>query len=171
MAIALSCDCGRSLRLKDELAGRKIRCPSCDTSLTVPTPETNAEDEALDILLGDAPAEKTPSRSAPIESGVQSEEPRRPVPAPVRVEPPRPAPAPPKKATISKRRPVKDEEDSGVRSFGIAINGQIIIGGLMLLGGLGLCLLGLVNHYIVFGGVSLFVWGVVYITRGFRGGD
>jgi hypothetical protein len=166
MAIALSCDCGRSLRLKDELAGRKIRCPSCNASLTVPTPETNTEEEALDILLGDAPAQKTPPRPAPIESGVQAEKPSR----PVRIEPPRPAPAPPKKPKeSSKPRPARRERESEGRRFGIAINGEIILGGLMLLGALALCLVGLANYYFYFGGISLFVWGIVHIVHGFRG--
>ncbi len=169
MAIALTCDCGRSLRLKDELAGRKIRCPSCQVSLTVPPPETNTEDEALDILLGDAPAEKTPSRCAPIESGVQTEEPSRPVSVPVRVEPPRPSPPPAKKPALSKRRPAKDKEDSGGRRFGIAVNGEIILGGVMLLGALGLCLLGFGSGYFALGGISLFIWGVIHIVHGFRG--
>jgi hypothetical protein len=169
MAIALTCDCGRSLRLKDELAGRKIRCPSCNDSLTVPTPETNADDEALDILLGDAPAEKTPSRPAPVESGVQTEEPRRPVPAPVRVEPPRPAPAPVKKPTTSKRRPAKDDEDGGGRGFGIAINGNIIIGSLMVIGAVAWFLIRLGQGWLVFGSLFLFVFGILRIVRGFRG--
>jgi hypothetical protein len=170
MPIALSCDCGRSLRLKDELAGRKIRCPSCNASLTVPTPEANAEEEALDILLGDAPAEKkTPSRPAPVESGIQKEEPSRPVPTPVRVELPRPAPPPPKNPTISKRRPAKDEEDSGGRGFGIAINGNIIIGTLMVIGSVAWFLIRLGQGWLVFGSLFLFVFGILRIVRGFRG--
>lgn len=41
MPISFSCtSCGRALRVKDELAGRQILCPDCQTKLTVPTPES-----------------------------------------------------------------------------------------------------------------------------------
>jgi hypothetical protein len=43
MPIPVSCGCGRALRIKDELAGRKIRCPTCNAVLTVPAPETELE--------------------------------------------------------------------------------------------------------------------------------
>ncbi len=36
MAIAFSCACGKQLRARDEFAGRKIRCPGCQTVLTIP---------------------------------------------------------------------------------------------------------------------------------------
>lgn len=169
MPISLTCDCGRALRLKDELAGRKIRCPSCNVSLTVPKPETSAEDEALDILLGDAPAARPDPDRVSAESGIQTEEPRR--PAPVRAEPPRPVSTPKPPAKPSKRRPARGEDESGGRRFGIAVNGQIILGGVMLLGAVALGLLGLLNGYILFGSISLFVWGIVNIARGFRGED
>jgi hypothetical protein len=38
MPISLNCDCGRALRVKDELAGRRVRCPVCQAVLTVPEP-------------------------------------------------------------------------------------------------------------------------------------
>jgi prepilin-type processing-associated H-X9-DG protein len=44
MAIALTCpSCARELKVKDELAGRKIKCPGCATILVVPG--TKAESE------------------------------------------------------------------------------------------------------------------------------
>src|SRR5262245_9080026 len=43
MPIPVSCACGRALRLKDDLAGRKVRCPTCGAVLTVPEPETELE--------------------------------------------------------------------------------------------------------------------------------
>jgi hypothetical protein len=36
MAINLKCDCGRNIRVKDEFAGKLIRCPDCKKSLRVP---------------------------------------------------------------------------------------------------------------------------------------
>jgi hypothetical protein len=39
MAITVVCDCGKEFKVKDELAGKKVKCPACQTVLTVPQPE------------------------------------------------------------------------------------------------------------------------------------
>lgn len=45
MAIMFSCpECERDLKLKEELAGRKIKCPGCGASILVPTVEEEEED-------------------------------------------------------------------------------------------------------------------------------
>src|SRR5437016_990909 len=36
MAIPVACACGKQLKVKDELAGKKIRCPACQAAVTVP---------------------------------------------------------------------------------------------------------------------------------------
>src|SRR5438093_3287450 len=37
MSLSLRCEaCGKPLKLKDELAGKKIKCPACGQGLTVP---------------------------------------------------------------------------------------------------------------------------------------
>src|SRR5438552_1073441 len=36
MPIELTCQCGRDLYLRDELAGKQVRCPDCLRTLTVP---------------------------------------------------------------------------------------------------------------------------------------
>jgi hypothetical protein len=38
MAILLSCRCGKKLRIKDELAGKRIKCSGCDEILIAPAP-------------------------------------------------------------------------------------------------------------------------------------
>jgi hypothetical protein len=38
MAIEFNCTCGKTLAAKDEFAGRKLRCPKCQTVLTIPQP-------------------------------------------------------------------------------------------------------------------------------------
>ena len=39
MPISMSCSgCGRSFQLKDEMAGRKVRCPECEAVQVVPAP-------------------------------------------------------------------------------------------------------------------------------------
>jgi hypothetical protein len=42
MAILVRCDCGRSLRVRDELAGRRVRCPDCDEPVEVPEESSRA---------------------------------------------------------------------------------------------------------------------------------
>jgi hypothetical protein len=58
MPISLGCACGRSLRVKDELAGRRIKCPQCGAVLAVPKPE-----EEIRLLPADDPWKDAPSRS------------------------------------------------------------------------------------------------------------
>jgi hypothetical protein len=43
MPISVVCDCGKEFKVKDETAGKKVRCPACQTVLTVPAAE---EEEA-----------------------------------------------------------------------------------------------------------------------------
>jgi hypothetical protein len=42
MAISLTCECGKRLTVKDELAGKRVKCPGCATILTVPSFEEEA---------------------------------------------------------------------------------------------------------------------------------
>jgi hypothetical protein len=45
MPIQVACDCGKKLRVKDESAGKKIRCPGCQEILSVPAPDLVEPDE------------------------------------------------------------------------------------------------------------------------------
>lgn len=53
MPIALSCDCGRALKVKDELGGKKIRCPQCQSILAVPVNRKTTDDLILEVLPAD----------------------------------------------------------------------------------------------------------------------
>jgi hypothetical protein len=45
--IPLTCDhCDKNLRLRDELAGKRIKCPGCGKALNVPLPGEDEEEEA-----------------------------------------------------------------------------------------------------------------------------
>ena len=70
MAMSITCDCGRTLRLKNEAPGQRFRCPSCSTALTVPQPEVSVdtEDEALQMLL-----EEPADQSHDIRRSIQAE--------------------------------------------------------------------------------------------------
>lgn len=37
--ISVGCPCGKSLRVKEEFAGRKVRCPACSQPLAIPAAE------------------------------------------------------------------------------------------------------------------------------------
>ncbi|WP_020471655.1 hypothetical protein [Zavarzinella formosa] len=50
MPILLKCSCGRSLRVKDEAVGRRIKCPDCESVLTVPKPEEPDVVEDLEVV-------------------------------------------------------------------------------------------------------------------------
>jgi hypothetical protein len=89
-------DCRKSLKVKDELAGKKIKCPACGTILTVPS----AEEEPA------PPPRKPPTPAAPKQKGVvffEDEEEEEEEEAPRR----KPAPPPRKKAA----RPVDEDEE------------------------------------------------------------
>jgi len=48
--IAFKCECGASLRVKAELAGKQVTCPKCSEATTVPdaTPEAEPDEDELD---------------------------------------------------------------------------------------------------------------------------
>lgn len=50
MPIPVSCDCGAKLKAKDEHAGKRIRCPKCGESVSIPKP-ANDDDLLFDDLL------------------------------------------------------------------------------------------------------------------------
>jgi hypothetical protein len=45
MAILFTCSCGRQLQAREELAGRKVTCPSCGQSAVVPSTATEPESQ------------------------------------------------------------------------------------------------------------------------------
>src|SRR5262245_43635305 len=74
MPIEMSCACGRALTLRDELAGKTIRCPQCQAELTVPAaPPPPAPEPVPDVL---------PAAAAADPMAVRAEEPPTAVPRP-----------------------------------------------------------------------------------------
>jgi hypothetical protein len=45
MPITISCPCGKKLRVADEHAGKRVKCPACQAVSTVPAPESEPEPE------------------------------------------------------------------------------------------------------------------------------
>lgn len=171
MPIALTCECGRSLRVKDDLEGRKVRCPECQHVLAVARAPVDAEDEAVDFLLQSD--EERPPRvhvesdsairrpeTAVRESTVTNHTPLRPA---KEAEPPQWKKRPPSKK--------KARDDEGGYSPGIAINPEILAGAGMMLGAVVWFALGMAAGYIYFYPPVLFCLGIGAIIRGFTGKD
>jgi hypothetical protein len=161
MPIDLSCDCSRALRVKDELAGKRIRCPQCKSILAVPAKEDEAEEMLLEVIAGEdeGPAERRPRRSA------------------IRAEPPKPGPAyqrniqdakpaikkPPKSSREKERRVPRVAFEQGW--FGSANSG--VVGGLlMILIAVVWFVVGLMGGYIFFYPPILAVIGIIAIIKG-----
>src|SRR5436305_584175 len=58
MPIAFSCPCGKMLRVPDEHAGRRAKCPACNAIVEVPGPEPVME-------IVEEPVAPGPTASAP----------------------------------------------------------------------------------------------------------
>jgi hypothetical protein len=185
MPIAVTCRCGKSFRAKDELAGKKVLCPTCKGVLTIllpappptpPAPTRSAEDEALAVLMSDEPVrEEKPIRRTPVDP----------------VLPPLSANAPVEsfgmaqisetkvprssntlsggetKAATKPKKPVKPRPDlystSSSRGFFADANwGGALVGLLMMLGGAAWLGLGLMAN-------TFFPYSIVVIALGFMG--
>ncbi len=59
--IPIQCACGRNLRLKDELAGKRVRCPECSETVKVPAAEP--DDAFLEDIEDDSAEELPKARS------------------------------------------------------------------------------------------------------------
>lgn len=87
MPIELTCECGRDLYLRDELAGKQIRCPDCQRTLTVPY-------AIRPVVLEEAAPESAAAPAPPYDPlRDRSEEPKPPPPAPRPLPPRAPTPA------------------------------------------------------------------------------
>lgn len=163
MPITLPCACGKSFRVKDELAGRKVRCPGCGGVLAVPTPEADVEAAALEALLdasaGAAEAPTPASRSHSEISFRTSEEHLQTAPLPRQ---PQPLPL-----TQRKTKPRKERRAEWSMPM-IVVNREIVLGGLAILAAVAWFLFGLaVGRLYLIGPSVLFASGVGAIIRGF----
>ena len=161
MTIKVQCGCGKSLQVKDELAGKRVRCPACKQAVGVPPALEPEEvgDDALQVLLTESPP-RPPAR-APREEAVTAEPPRPPA-LPERSAPPRAA-----ERKKPKRR--RDEEDEGWSFPRIYLSPGIITGLLMMVGAVVWFVLGLLADRIFFYPPIMFVLGLVAVVRGLLG--
>ena len=68
--IPMTCSCGRELKVKPEFAGKKVRCPDCQSVLRVPTTEAPAPDEPEGPTLSDRAADITRQAASKASSAI-----------------------------------------------------------------------------------------------------
>jgi hypothetical protein len=172
MPIQVKCVCGRSLKAKEELVGRKVRCPACGAVQIVPQQEAapDVEEDAAKLLLDDSPAASAPGPGEPTDlAGLSSEgQVRKPAPAPQLPASPPPAT---KSAEPSRRKKSKRARDARWSVPTIEVNREIVAGCLMMAGAALWFFLGLAAGIIYFYPPILFILGIGAIFRGFSGGD
>ncbi|MHB1424521.1 MAG: hypothetical protein ACYC3I_15225 [Gemmataceae bacterium] len=182
MPIALSCGCGRALRVKDELAGKNIRCPDCKSILTVPAKETEVEEVVLELIPveDDEQAEEPALEAIPIEddeeaagggphrTAIQAELPE--------VLPARPsdieddAPPPPRRSRPRRgfrRRPARTTHGSGF--FENINTGSLGCGGTLIVVSLLWLCIGLSSGWLYYFPLLLLVAGAGMLLKGLRG--
>jgi hypothetical protein len=144
--IKVTCVCGRALQAKDEYAGRAVRCPSCQATLTLPAPD--APPEVMDVQQAD--------------------------PEPYRAAPPPPLPPEPYRRddygrdVDLRRQPSRGSTGGG---WGNATNAGVLGGCLMMVGAVVWFVLGLMNDIIFFYPPILLVIGLIAMIKGLMGGN
>jgi hypothetical protein len=178
--ISLHCACGKAFRVKDEFAGKKIRCTGCKQVLAVPLPELetakSTEDEALNFLLTESPPlpTKRPAKARPDEESQETSVTAEPPPRPASKRPAKEKEKKKSGSSLSQVRwsqfdkPREREERHG-RSFRLVLSPTIITGLLMMLGAVVWFGAGLAIGFIYFYPPVLFVLGIAAVFRGLMG--
>jgi hypothetical protein len=173
MPISVTCDCGKILKVKEELAGRKGRCPACQAVLTIPRPDS--EDEMMQMLLGDSSEsdERLTTAGSASSSPVEADEgmTTRP-PAPQADRPSRTrrdeadVPRLPRRKELIKRQPARRSGVAFEEGWFGSLNAGVIGGLLMMLIAVVWFVVGLMGNIIFFYPPILFVIGLGAIFRG-----
>jgi hypothetical protein len=168
MAISVTCSCGRSLRAKDEAAGKRVRCPGCGNTVEVPAPVADVEDEALAGLMS-APNEYDMAPPPP---------PPLPSAAPPMMRPPPPPPGQPKNWGTPDLTPAGGKPAKAARQPRVVfeqgwfgnVNSGVIGGVLMIVIAVAWFGLGLMANRIFFYPPILAVIGLMSVFKGMTGG-
>ncbi len=176
MPILVNCDCGKALRAKEELAGKKVRCPACSKVMKLPIPEATPDDDAASILLADPDTnEKKPAVNYSTSFRGENQVPP-PLP-PTRAIMAKPPPLPPPSLEAKKKK--RSRSNKRERYSGIAfekgwfgdINSGAIGGILMMVIAVVWFVLGWLGGVIFFYPPILFVLGFIAFIKGLFGGD
>ena len=164
MPVALTCACGKFLRVKTSLAGRQVRCPVCGAIRGIPAADDTIEEEALDILLSGSPVRTEETFSLPARKPSLDSTPM----PPTRIVPRGPRivrhPGIQLDPSIKKRSPA--EEDA----FG-NINGRTIGGILLSAVAVAWYASGYAAGFLVAGPIALLALGLVITAKGLFGSE
>jgi hypothetical protein len=66
MPLLVECKCGKKLKVRDEHAGKKVKCPTCGATLVAPTPTPAVEEpvELLEMIEEDKAPRAVPASTA-----------------------------------------------------------------------------------------------------------
>src|SRR5262245_8783415 len=172
MPITLPCNCGRTLKLRDELAGKRIKCPSCEAILKVPEAGVETEFEviepAVEVETDFEVVERKPERDAT--EHVTS---RRP-------DPPRDEDWSQRDDDRPRKRRKKmrlsedlyrefQREERRRRAPAVSISPAVISGVVMMVVAVGWFVLGLFAGWLFYYPPVLFIFGVIAVIRGLMG--
>jgi hypothetical protein len=180
MPIQTTCPCGKAYRVKDELAGKRIRCSACRAVVEVPRPQrkTEVEEETLELVLLEDDPEPGPANPAP-SAAIQAEPPPLPwerAEPTQAVPPPLPPPAP--RARVAElepepRRPRRKRRRSlgsdRYQSSGFGINPFIVSGFAIMFGAVLWFGAGFALGRILFYPPVLFLLGFITVMKGLMG--
>jgi hypothetical protein len=174
MPISLQCTCGKAYRIKDELAGKKIRCSACNKVIAVPIPEpeTPTEEDAMAFLLtDDAPAATSGNNAS--STDIQEHAPLPKSDDRVIEKPPAPKPAKEKKRASSLQKlrwkDFDDGRDQPPAGSGRSISPTLVTGLLMMLGAVIWFVGGLAIGILFYYPPVLFVLGIIAVFKGAMG--
>lgn len=101
MSILLTCTCGKKLKVNEDKIGKKVKCPGCQSILSVPAAEAKDEPE---------PPAKARPKPPPPEDDLEAEAPPKTKPKPPPPEEDE-APEPPRKGKPKPPPPESDEDE------------------------------------------------------------
>ncbi len=91
MPVRVTCSCGRSLNLGDNLRGKRVKCPACASVITVPGSDKSAEEsrpaKARPAEPPQPPQSHRSSETWPSAEGAQRPKPRRSKTRPAQADP------------------------------------------------------------------------------------
>lgn len=181
MPITFDCPCGKTLRVGDDFAGRRVKCPACNLVGTVPAPEPPPAPEPQFEVVEDEPkpkvaarpvgkptskydddddddAPKTGYRMARTKSRDEDEDEEEEKPK-----------KKPKKKKFRRGSSSGATENSGRSLEGQMIHGGVAGGILMMLIAVVWFVVGLANDWIFFYPPILFIIGLVAFIKGLTG--
>ncbi len=176
MPITFDCECGKTLRVPDEHAGRRVRCPACSAVSTVPAAEPQFEvvENSSEPLVAPPPKGRPVAKPAPAKTddddddddrayGVAKSKSTSSSRDDDEDEEERPRKKKKKKPKWKENRPEDDSSSSGGGGAGVAG------GALMMVIAVVWFVLGLMNDWVFFYPPILFILGLVALIKGLAG--